>query len=262
MDRRVEIFCATALMLGIVSLSFLQETVLAGVAQSAVAERKTIWSGVYTETEAKRGQPVYEAECRGCHGASLEGLRTNPPLQGDRFMDSWREGTLEGLFTKMRNLMPRRDPGKLTEREYLDILAYVLQSNQLPAGPDELDTNVLQTIQIEGKDGPKPLPNRTNVKVVGCLTQAGGDDWMLTMAPPPNRTDSPDKATQQDMQDAASSALGTLTFRLQNLLMLGDFDTEKHSGHKMLAKGVLIRRSAGERISLTWMQMVSPNCGQ
>lgn len=262
MDRRIEIFSAAGLMLGIASFWFLQETALAGVAQSAVADRKTIWSGVYTETEAQRGQLVYEAECRGCHGASLEGMRTNPPLQGDRFMDSWREGTLESLFIKMRDLMPRRDPGKLTDREYLDILAYVLQSNQLPGGPDELDTDVLQTIQIEGKDGPKPLPNRTNVKVVGCLTQAGGDDWMLTMASPPSRTDSPDKAAQQELQDAASSALGTLTFRLQNLLMLGDFDAEQHSGHKMLAKGLLIRRSAGERISLTWMQMVSPNCGQ
>ena len=50
-------------------------------------------------------------------------------------MERWREDSLHSLFTTMSTLMPRNDPGILSDGEYLDILAYVLQSNGFPTGP-------------------------------------------------------------------------------------------------------------------------------
>ena len=52
------------------------------------------------------------------------------------------------------------------------------------------------------------------------------------------------------------------TFRLQNLALLGDFKPEVHKGHKMLAKGPLIRQANSDRISVTELEMLAPSCGQ
>ncbi len=66
-----------------------------------------------------------------------------------------------------------------------------------------------------------------------------------------------------DRRTGETCGLGTLTFRLQNLLMLGAFKPEDHGGHKMQARGTLIRRGSGiDRISVTELEMVGMNCGQ
>ena len=266
MHRRPAIFLIPVLAPGILGLWFLGETAQAQVTQPSGTEQSTVWSGIYTEAQAARGQAVYESNrCTGCHGDSLEGGRAgrpDPPLKGERFMERWREDSLHSLFTRMSTLMPRNDPGILSDGEYLDILAYILQSNGCPTGPDELNASVLPTIRIQGKDGPRPLPHRATVQVIGCMTQGEGDDWMLTMAPPAIRARSLDTTTPEELKAAELKPLGTLTFQLQNLLMLGAFEPNDHKGHKMLAKGVLLRQSDDARISLILLEMVAPSCGQ
>jgi hypothetical protein len=61
---------------------------------------------------------------------------------------------------------------------------------------------------------------------------------------------------------AQNTPLGTATWRLQNLVLLGMFTPETHIGHKMMAKGPLIRRSSGEMLSVTALQMVDERCSQ
>jgi len=249
--KKVTIGLSVALTLG---------TALATTLQTSSAERKTIWNGVYTDAQATTGQPIYEEFCRGCHGVNLEGGASQgaPPLRGEKFMENWREDNLGSLFTKIRTTMPRRDSKVLTDGEALHLVAYILRANEFPTG-FELTHNVLSATQIERKDGPKPLPNYSVVQVVGCLTP-DGDNWTLTMAGQPSRNRNSEKATGEDLKAAAGAPLGTLTFRLQNFAMLGAFQTEVHKGHKMLAKGALIRQASGDRISLTELEMVSPTC--
>src|SRR5207302_11405424 len=180
--------------------------------------------------QAERGAALYQSNCRRCHGESAEGSKYNPTLKGEKFIDNWREDTLENLFIKLSKTMHRNDPGVLKEAEYLDLLAYILQSNGSPAGTTELNTAALRTIQVEGRDGPKPLPNRAIVQVIGCMTQGNGDDWIWTLAPLPTRTSNPDKITSEELKAAETKPLGTLKFQLQNLEILGDFIPENHVG--------------------------------
>jgi hypothetical protein len=44
--------------------------------------------------------------------------------------------------------------------------------------------------------------------------------------------------------------------------MLGAFNAESHKGHKMMAKGPLIRQASSERISVTELEMVGSSCDQ
>jgi len=231
------------------------------VATAGNAQQKTIWDGVYAGVQATSGQAIYTDHCASCHSTNLLGGANQgaPALKGDKFMEAWREDTLESLYGKIKTTMPRRDPKSLSEKETIDIVAYILQSNEFPAGP-ELSAAALMTIQIQKKDGPQPLPNYAIVQVVGCMTQ-DGDAWTLTKASAPSRLRMSEKTTPDELKAAEGKPLGTLAFRLQNLAMLGAFSPESHKGHKMLAKGPLIRQSSGERISVTELEMVGSSCG-
>ena len=85
---------------------------------------------------------------------------------------------------------------------------------------------------------------------------------MLTMASEPVRTRNSDRATREELNEAETKPLGSSQFHLQNFYMLGSFDPDLHEGHKMQAKGALIRDSDGDRISLTALGMVAEGCGQ
>ena len=89
----------------------------------------------YTLDQVARGAPLYAAHCASCHGAKLEG-GVAPALAGAEFARSWNQPsrTVDDLFYIMRSSMPRPDVGSLAEGEYLDLLAFVLSRNGVPAG--------------------------------------------------------------------------------------------------------------------------------
>ena len=95
------------------------------------------------------------------------------------------------------------------------------------------------------------------------MTRVDGDQWTLTLVANPtrNRNPDPDRAsTPEELEAARRTPMGDLTFNLANFFMLGDFDPAAHEGHRMLARGALISRPSGDRISLTNLDMLSPQC--
>ncbi len=228
----------------------------------SIMQSGTAWDGVYTDAQARAGETVFQANCDVCHGETArgggsEGTRLNEP----GFFENWREDTVGSLYTKVRSTMPRRSP-PLSDPEYLVAVAFLLEKLGFPAGDVELNPSSAGNIRIEGKDGPKPLPPNSLVKTAGCMTQVGGD-WTLTMATNPTRNRNPDPeraSTPEELGAARGLPMGDLTFNLANFFMLGDFDPAAHEGHRMLARGALISRPSGDRISLTNMDMLSPGC--
>jgi len=101
--------------------------------------------GVYTDAQAGRGQEVFVRICSRCHNIS--------DFTSDTFIGSWESSTVLDLFTLMQKSMPQDNPGSLEAQEYVDVIAFVLRSNQLPAGTSELDTQAdhLKMIRIERK---------------------------------------------------------------------------------------------------------------
>jgi mono/diheme cytochrome c family protein len=110
----------------------------------------SVWDGVYTEEQAGRGQALYGKECASCHGASLSGGETAPPLTGSGFMANWSGLSVGDLFERIRVSMPEGRPGTLSRQQNADILAYILSVNQFPAGKVELqkDTDRLKQIRF------------------------------------------------------------------------------------------------------------------
>ncbi len=112
------------------------------------AARRSVWEGAYTKAQADRGKTAYDADCAFCHGSDLSGQSFAPPLVGEPFTGRWQEGTLGDLFTIVKETMPQDKPATLGDVTYAAIVAYLLESNRYPAGPDEMkpDPAALATV--------------------------------------------------------------------------------------------------------------------
>lgn len=111
---------------------------------------QSLSDGIYTEEQASRGAEDYAARCASCHSADLRGNSNSPSLIGLSFMFIWEGRTLGELFTKMSTEMPTDQPGSLSQQSYSAILAFILKSNDFPAGDKELASNasMLESIYI------------------------------------------------------------------------------------------------------------------
>ncbi len=111
--------------------------------------------GYYTAAQADRGRGVYAEQCASCHGRDLDD-GTAPPLTGDQFVLSWgRPGrTLDDLFYITRTTMPEGEGETLSDENYLDVLAYMLQRNGYPVGERALtaDAADLTAVRIERRE--------------------------------------------------------------------------------------------------------------
>jgi PQQ-dependent dehydrogenase (methanol/ethanol family) len=94
-------------------------------------------TGWFTQTQVDRGRWEYAAKCSSCHGAQLQGTGA-PPLKGPEFSAQWGNKSLKDLYAFVHSQMPLGNPDSLKGQEYADLVAYVLSSNGLPAGQEEL----------------------------------------------------------------------------------------------------------------------------
>jgi quinoprotein glucose dehydrogenase len=119
------------------------------LACTAVLARQpqTVNQGIYTDDQAKRGSAAYKEKCASCHGDTLGG-RLGPPLTGSDFVENWNKEPLSELFSKIRNTMPQDAPGKLTDAQTADLVAFILQTGKFPAGRAALATDEAALKQI------------------------------------------------------------------------------------------------------------------
>ena len=238
---------------------------------SALQDNKSTLDGVYTQAQAERGHSVFTRVCSGCHQQPNLSNADAAPLKGNRFLERWRDDSLTNLFTTMKTTMPRAPGGnpndrgstaKLRDGEYVDILAFILQSNDFPSGTEELTLERLARIQLVGHDGPKQLPDLATVRVAGCFLAGPAGTWVLTSATLPARTITPTDALPEELK-AAEEQSGTESFRLQNFEYAPvAIDPNTHRGFRVLVKGVLRRQpKPPDRINVLSMQKTTTECG-
>ena len=94
-------------------------------------------AGPYTAEQAAAGRTAFQANCAGCHGADLGGRNDAPQLAGTQFIANWGDRSAGDLLSFMEAAMP---PGNATlgEQNYLNITAFILESNGARAGTQAL----------------------------------------------------------------------------------------------------------------------------
>ena len=110
----------------------------------------TVLEGVFSAAQSRRGRRVYTQNCESCHGAELKGGEMAPGIAGSDFIVFWTELTVGSLFERIKVSMPEDGPGRLTDEEYTDVVAYLLDANDYPAGEEEMpaDKAALDKIMI------------------------------------------------------------------------------------------------------------------
>ncbi|MDG2377237.1 MAG: cytochrome c [Woeseiaceae bacterium] len=110
---------------------------------SSAADPRTTNDGVYTEDQADVGEILYAQHCLLCHDKKY----FRPVLK------RWEGQPIGILYTVMMTSMPESNPGFLTEKEYVDILAYILSLSRYAHGDTELDykNGALNELTVEAR---------------------------------------------------------------------------------------------------------------
>ena len=101
--------------------------------------------------DLQAGAKLYAQHCGACHGMKLEGQGGVPPLAGRDFRWDWDLMGIDSLFEKMLYTMPVDKQSNTNPIQEADILAYILQYNQYPAGSRDLpaDADLLRVVRFE-----------------------------------------------------------------------------------------------------------------
>ena len=113
-----------------------------------VAQERTIEDGVYTSEQATRGRQAYREQCSACHADNLLGGEMAPGLVGSGFISGWSGETLWNFADFTNATMPQDAPGRLTAEQLNDVIAFILEANEYPAGAEEL------AIDLAGEGAP------------------------------------------------------------------------------------------------------------
>jgi mono/diheme cytochrome c family protein len=89
----------------------------------------------FTADQAYQGRFTFIAQCAECHGGDLHG-QFGPALQGPDSNVPWQ--TPKAVWAYMTVHMPVGNAGGLPQRDYLNIMAFIMQSNGRRAGRAEL----------------------------------------------------------------------------------------------------------------------------
>ena len=213
----------------------------------------TVQDGVFAAGQAERGRTHYESLCQSCHGADLRGARART-LSGDDFMRNWRGLTLHDLFDRLQTMPPSANI-RVDEETYLEIMSYILHTNEFPAGEEALTADRLQAVVIQGAKGPQEVPDHSLVQVVGCLTRGADDTWLVIDATEPIRTRDPNSSDVASLGPTSVSPSGPSSFELLYVFPSPD----AMEGHLVEAKGFLIRGDQ-DALNVTSVSTVAPAC--
>ena len=214
---------------------------------------RTVWDGAYTAEQAERGKSAYAASCARCHGGSLEG-GMGRSLVGTSFWNKWREQSVGDLLDYVSKNMPmgQTSTTTLSAPVYADIVSFLLHSNDLPAGQNELTPTSSASVQIVPKEGSSgELPATTLARVVGCLAPQGTDkDWRIISASRPERVKTIDGGTASAGQGADRHY--ALKFVLQPLAPL--------VGKKVAVVGILLGDGGVDGINVSTVTALAATC--
>ena len=123
-----------------VALSLLLAPALSSPLEAQQGSGEVDPAGLYTKVQAEKGKELYEIECTICHAPR--------EFSGPVFQRRWLTPPVSGIFVHIMNTMPQDAPGSLSPEQTAAIVAYILELNGQPAGPEPLPVETEKLTQI------------------------------------------------------------------------------------------------------------------
>lgn len=224
--------------------------VAAAVAAAQTATPRTVWDGAFTAEQAARGQAQFATTCARCHGGTLEG-GMGAALVGTPFWNKWRDQSVADLLGYVSKNMPMGvQASVLSAPVYADIVAYILRSNDLPAGAADLTAESGVDVRIVPRGGSTgTLATATLARVIGCLVESD-QAWRVVNASRPERVKAITGTVAADA--AGGDRQYALKFVLQPLAPL--------VGHKVAVVGLLIGDDGADGINVSTVTLIGGAC--
>jgi len=132
----------------------------ASVVGAQTVKPVSVWSGVYTAAQGKRGEELHSAVCVMCHGPRLNGagqpeMPPSPAIARATFLHKWSGQSVAALFVIVRHTMPPDAPDTLTDQQAIDSIAHMFAVSGMPAGDKELPTDQKALANIVIQEQPK-----------------------------------------------------------------------------------------------------------
>jgi mono/diheme cytochrome c family protein len=106
----------------------------------------------YTQAQAARGEQLYQQRCAACHGEDVngDGNGITPALFGPAFAANWGGLPLSELLQRIQLEAGQSKPAGLTRPQQADLLAFLLQANEIVDGAADLpaDLGVLSRVRL------------------------------------------------------------------------------------------------------------------
>ena len=132
----------------------------------AQARAQTVWDGVYSKDQARRGEQAYKSSCGYCHKDDLSGgflddgvgkavALAGPQAFGSSFSNRWKDQTVGDFVYVIASTMPKDAPTSLSLETYVDITTYILEKNEVPSGGSALSADIAGLRGIAMTPGPR-----------------------------------------------------------------------------------------------------------
>ncbi|MGC2404750.1 MAG: PQQ-binding-like beta-propeller repeat protein, partial [Acidobacteriaceae bacterium] len=156
-------------------------------------------TGPFTASQASQGHAEYSAACASCHHENLSGGGEAPSLAGGNFIKAWGDHSTRELYDYLRAAMPLGQGGSLSNPQYENIVAFLLQANGATPGgrpftpESDVKISTIASGQLTGNVGfqtEAAPPLHTGLTVAGqvpaympvtdvMLLHPPGDDWLM-----------------------------------------------------------------------------------
>lgn len=163
-----------------------RRTGFAGIATIVLLLAAIAPAGAFTAEQVDRGRDVFRLQCARCHGPGGQGIRdiyrsmTAPPLIGAgalpldprpyQKMRHFQFRTVRDVFEFASAVMPADQPASLSDADYWNAIAFILNANGMPVNgrllnEDEAAQLSLASLQQrtgqagEGNPAPAPVGN-------------------------------------------------------------------------------------------------------
>ena len=94
---------------------------------------------MFTIEQVENGEKRYQLHCEMCHGTALNNGQFGAPIRGRLFREKWTGKSLGELASYVYEEMPQGNGESLPISTYTDILAFVLEANNIDiSGATEL----------------------------------------------------------------------------------------------------------------------------
>ena len=155
----------------------------------AVAQQQPQGEAILTAQQAAAGKIVYAQQCAGCHRDNLTGGADAPPLGGKGFLSAWGTRTTADFYKFIAVSMPAGAPASLSEAQYTNVVAYLLNANGARAGAKPFNKSVSLRIASIADGRPAPAVKVAAAKPAASTAKPAAAPMAPTPVPLSQRTD-------------------------------------------------------------------------